>query len=53
VNAVTRWALDSLRADRIRHGIRAAEDPGALCDAQTRSELRQIGAVFDWAGIVA
>jgi hypothetical protein len=26
---------------------------GALCDAQTRSELRQIGEAFDWAGIVA
>jgi aminodeoxyfutalosine deaminase len=24
---------------------------GALCDAQTKSELHQIGEVFDWAGI--
>ncbi len=129
--ASVRGALDSLRADRIRHGIRAAEDPGllrelaargvvldvcpvsnlrtgvvgslaehplpelaaagiacsvstddpamfgtdlatdyaaaaelgvtardcylagqrgALCDAQTKSELRQIGEAFDWAG---
>jgi aminodeoxyfutalosine deaminase len=130
--ASVRGALDSLRADRIRHGIRAAEDPGllrelaargvvldvcpvsnlrtgvvrslaehplpelvaagiacsvstddpamfgtdlaadyaaaqelgvtaqdcylagqrgALCDARTKSELRQIGEVFDWTGI--
>jgi aminodeoxyfutalosine deaminase len=129
-----RGALDSLRADRIRHGIRAAEDPGllrelaargvvldvcpisnvrtgvvgslaehplpglaaagipcsvstddpamfgtdltadyaaaielgvtardcylagqrgALCDAQTKTELQQIGDAFDWAGIGA
>jgi aminodeoxyfutalosine deaminase len=132
--ASVRGALDGLRADRIRHGIRAAEDPGllrelaargvvldvcpisnlrtgvvgslaehplpelaaagvacsvstddpamfgtdlaadyaaalqlgltgqdcylagqrgALCDAQTKSELRQIGEAFDWAGISA
>jgi aminodeoxyfutalosine deaminase len=130
-SASVRGALDSLRADRIRHGIRAAEDPGllrelaargtvldvcpisnlrtgvvgslaehplpelaaagiacsvstddpamfatdlaadyaaamklgvtardcylagqrgALCDAQTKRELRQIGDAFDWAG---
>ena len=130
--ASVRGALDSLRADRIRHGIRAAEDPGllrelaaravvldvcpvsnlrtgvvrslaehplpqlvaagiacsvstddpamfgtdlaadyaaarelgvtaqdcylagqrgALCDARTKTELRQIGEVFDWTGI--
>jgi aminodeoxyfutalosine deaminase len=129
-----RGALDSLRADRIRHGIRAADDPGllrelaargvvldvcpisnlrtgvvasldkhplpelagagifcsvstddpamfgtdltadyaaatklgvtardcylagqrgALCDARTKSQLQQIGEVFDWAGIDA
>lgn len=129
--ASVRGALDTLHADRIRHGIRAAEDPGllrelaargvvldvcpisnvrtgvvaslaehplprlaaagiacsvstddpamfdtdlgadyaaaielgvtaqdcylagqrgALCDAQTRSELRQIGDAFGWAG---
>jgi aminodeoxyfutalosine deaminase len=132
--ASVRGALDSLRADRIRHGIRAAEDPGllreltargmvldvcpisnlrtgvvgslaehplpdlvaagiacsvstddpamfgtdltadyaaamklgvtardcylagqhgALCDAQTRSELQRIGEDFDWAGAEA
>ena len=132
--ASVRGALDSLRADRIRHGIRAADDPGllrelaargvvldvcpisnvrtgvvgslaehplprlaaagvacsvstddpamfgtdlsadyaaaielgvtardcylagqrgALCDARTKSELRQIGEAFDWAGSVA
>jgi aminodeoxyfutalosine deaminase len=26
---------------------------GALCDAQTRSELEQIGEALDWAGIGA
>jgi aminodeoxyfutalosine deaminase len=132
--ASVRGALDDLRADRIRHGIRATEDPGlmrevaargvvldvcpisnlrtgvvgslaahplpelaaagiacsvstddpamfgtdlaadyaaaiglgvtardcylagqqgALCDARTRSELRQTGDAFDWTGISA
>jgi len=36
-----RGALDSLRADRIRHGIRAAEDPGLL------RELAARGVVLD------
>jgi aminodeoxyfutalosine deaminase len=36
-----RGALDSLRADRIRHGIRAADDPGLL------RELAARGVVLD------
>ena len=36
-----RGALDSLRADRVRHGIRAAEDPGLL------RELAARGVVLD------
>jgi aminodeoxyfutalosine deaminase len=39
--ASVRGALDSLRADRIRHGIRAAEDPGLL------RELAARGVVLD------
>lgn len=39
--ASIRGALDSLRADRIRHGIRAADDPGLL------SELAGRGVVLD------
>jgi aminodeoxyfutalosine deaminase len=39
--ASVRGALDSLRADRIRHGIRAAEDPGLL------RELAARGIVLD------
>jgi aminodeoxyfutalosine deaminase len=39
--ASVRGALDALRADRIRHGIRAAEDPGLL------RELAARGIVLD------
>jgi aminodeoxyfutalosine deaminase len=39
--ASVRGALDSLRADRIRHGIRAADDPGLL------RELAARGVVLD------
>jgi len=39
--ASVRGALDSLHADRIRHGIRAAEDPGLL------RELAARGVVLD------
>jgi aminodeoxyfutalosine deaminase len=39
--ASVRGALDSLRADRIRHGIRSAEDPGLL------RELAARGVVLD------
>jgi aminodeoxyfutalosine deaminase len=39
--ASVRGALDSLRADRIRHGIRAADDPGLL------AELAARGVVLD------
>jgi aminodeoxyfutalosine deaminase len=39
--ASIRGALDSLHADRIRHGIRAAEDPGLL------RELAARGVVLD------
>jgi hypothetical protein len=26
---------------------------GAQCDARTKSELQQVGATFDWAGVAA
>jgi aminodeoxyfutalosine deaminase len=39
--ASVRGALDSLHADRIRHGIRAADDPGLL------AELAARGVVLD------
>ena len=49
-----RGALDSLRADRIRHGIRAAEDPGLLRELAARGVVLDVCPISNLrTGVVA
>jgi aminodeoxyfutalosine deaminase len=49
-----RGALDSLHADRIRHGIRAAEDPGLLRELAARGIVLDVCPVSNLrTGVVA
>jgi aminodeoxyfutalosine deaminase len=52
--ASVRGALDSLRADRIRHGIRAADDPGLLRELAARGVVLDVCPVSNLrTGVVA
>jgi aminodeoxyfutalosine deaminase len=52
--ASVRGALDSLRADRIRHGIRAAEDPGLLRELAARGIVLDVCPISNLrTGVVA
>jgi aminodeoxyfutalosine deaminase len=49
-----RGALDSLRADRIRHGIRAADDPGLLRELAARGMVLDVCPISNLrTGVVA
>jgi aminodeoxyfutalosine deaminase len=49
-----RGALDSLRADRIRHGIRAADDPGLLRELAARGVVLDVCPISNLCtGVVA
>jgi aminodeoxyfutalosine deaminase len=49
-----RGALDSLRADRIRHGIRAADDPGLLRELAARGVVLDVCPISNLrTGVVA
>jgi aminodeoxyfutalosine deaminase len=49
-----RGALDSLRADRIRHGIRASEDPGLLRELAARGVVLDVCPISNLrTGVVA
>ncbi len=52
--ASIRRALDGLRADRIRHGIRAADDPGLLRDLAARGVVLDVCPISNLrTGVVA
>jgi aminodeoxyfutalosine deaminase len=52
--ASVRGALDALRADRIRHGIRAADDPGLLRELAARGVVLDVCPISNLrTGVVA
>ena len=52
--ASIRGALDSLGADRIRHGIRAIDDPGLVADLATRGVVLDVCPISNLrTGVVA
>jgi aminodeoxyfutalosine deaminase len=52
--ASVRAALDSLHADRIRHGIRAADDPGLLAELAARGVVLDVCPISNLrTGVVA
>jgi aminodeoxyfutalosine deaminase len=52
--ASIRGALDSLRADRIRHGIRAVDDPGLVAELAGRGVVLDVAPISNLrTGVVA